>query len=253
MKHYFVLFSALVMLFAGCSKAIEAPAVTKNNTVSVNVHGVNYTAEPFRYLLADATNPSNTAGGEHIGPYGGGGITCCFTLPKRWVPNIRVKVHSTHWLSESDNRRLLEVEKVSIVEVPPYPQGSVGELWVLRTASGAVELVTSNVEPDHPQWPGKVKGWPEPSLAYLRERWELHRKLAEDEVALYRGSLDHLRSYTQAHLQNGWDFEKKYDRDLIKRFSGPNDPAYAEYRKNTYIEGLENSEKKLQQLIKEKP
>lgn len=252
-KTYISLLSALSLLLSGCSKTTEATALPETNTVAVNIHGVNYTAEPFRYVLADAKDPSNRGGGEHIGPFSGGGLTCCFTLPKRWRPGILVKVHSTHWLPKTATGELPEVEKIYTVEVPAYPNGSVGELWVLRTAEGTVELVTSNVEPGHPQWPGKVKGWPEPSLAYQRERWELYRKHAEGNVELYRERLEHLQIYKQAHLRNGWDFDSEHDREIIKKFSGPEDPAYAEYKKNRYVEGLRRSEEKLQQLIREKP
>ena len=253
MKNYVGLLSAIALLLAGCSKAAETAAPPTTSTVSINVHGVNYTADPFRYVLVDAMDPSNgTGGGEHIGPFGGGGTSCCLRLPDRWHPGIQVKIHSTHWLG-NDSRNLSEVEKVYNVEVPVYPKGSAGEIWILRTAEGTIELVMSNVEPDHPQWPGKVKGWPEPSLAYRRERWELYRKLAEDNVDLFRESLNHLQTYTQAHLQNGWDFEKEHDRDLAKKFSGPNDPGYAEYKKNGYIDGLQRSKEELEQLLKEKP
>ncbi|MGJ9418276.1 DUF3304 domain-containing protein [Massilia sp. CMS3.1] len=251
MKPHIALLSAFALLLTGCSKATEPTGPVKTNTVSVNVHGVNYTAEPFRYVLVDPANPSNGAA-EHISPFSGGGIMCCFTLPKRWSPGIRVNVQSTHWLPETDKGDLPEVEKIYTVEVPAYPEGA-GELWVLRTADGAIELVTSNVEPDHPQWPGKVKGWPEPSLTYQRERWKLYRKIAEDKVDVYRASLDHLKKYTQAHLQNEWDVDKERQRNAIKKFSGPNDPAYAEYKTKSYIEGLQRSEKKLKQLLKEKP
>lgn len=177
---------------------------------------------------------------------------CCFTLPKRWRPGIRMNVRSTHWLPKTDRGDLSEVEKIYTVEVPVYPEGA-GELWVLRTANGTIELVTSNVEPDHPQWPGKLKGWPEPSLEYQRKRWELYLGLAKGKVDIYQESLEHLKKYTQAHLQNEWDFDKERHRDAIKNFSGPNDPAYAAYKKNSYLEGLQRSEKKLAELMKEKP
>lgn len=244
MKSYNGLLSALALLLVGCSKVIEPVDLPKSNTVSVNVHGVNYTAEPFRYVLADPANPSNGAA-EHISPFGGGGVVCCFTLPKHWSPGIRVTVRSTHWLPKTDKGDLPEVEKTYTVEVPAYPEG-VGEIWVLRTADGTIELVTSNVEPDHPQWPGKIKGWPEPSLAYQRERWKLYRKIAQDKIDVYRSSLDHLRTYRQAHLQNAWDFDKEYHPEIIKKFSGPNDPAYAEHQEKSDIEGLRRSEEELE-------
>lgn len=251
MKIYIRIIGALALLLAGCSKAVEQTALAPTNTVSVNVHGLNYTAEPFRYVLVDPANPLSGAA-EHISPFSGGGIMCCFTLPKRWRPRIQVTVRSTHWLPKTDKGELPEVERVFTVEVPAYPDGA-GELWVLRTADGTIELITSNVEPDQPQWPGRIKGWPVPSLAYQRERWELYRKLAEDNVDLYQERLEHLQTYAQVHLQNGWDFEKEHNPDALKKFSGASDPAYADYKKRSYIERLRRSEEKLEQILREKP
>ena len=251
MKRYIVLLSAFALLLAGCSKATETTDLERKNTVAVNVHGVNYTAEPFRYVLVDPAN-SLIGSAEHISPFSGGGITCCFVLPKRWSPGIRVNVRSTHWLPKTDKGDLPEVEKIYTVEVPAYPEGA-GELWVLRTADGAIELVTSNVEPDHPQWPGKVKGWPEPSLAYQRKRWELHRDLAESAVKTFRQSLDELQTQKNVYLQGMWDLQKEHDRFAIEKFSGPGDPAYAEYQEKINMEGLRRSEQDLEQLLREKP
>lgn len=73
MKRFIGLLSAIPLILAGCSKMPEATASPKTSTVLVSVHGVNYTANPFRFVLVDAKNPANgTGGGEHISPFGGG-------------------------------------------------------------------------------------------------------------------------------------------------------------------------------------
>ncbi len=251
MKRYIALLSALALLLAGCSKATETKALAQKNTVAVNVHGVNYTAEPFRYVLVDPAN-SSIAAAEHISPFSGGGIMCCFVLPKRWRPGIRVNVKSTHWLPKTDKGDLPEVEKNYTVEVPAYPEGA-GELWVLRTADGGIELVTSNVEPDNPQWPGKVKGWPEPSLAYQRERWKLYKERAEYNVKIFGQSLEEYRTFKKDYLKNSWDLQKEHQPNSIKQFSGPDDPAYAIYQEARDTEGLRRSQEELDQLLREKP
>ncbi len=180
---------------------------------------------------------------------GGGGTSCCLALPERWRPGIQVKVHSTHWLPKTAQGNLPEVEKTYTVDIPAYPNGEAGELWVLRTAEGTVELVMSNVEPNHPQWPGKVKGWPEPSLVYQRERWELNRKIAERDVKLFRQWLGEFQTRKEALLQEAWNVEKEHRPGDIEKFSGPKDPAYAEYKKKNYIEALRIAEDELKQLM----
>jgi len=251
MKRYIALLSALALVLAGCSKATESTELGQKSTVAVNVHGVNYTAEPFRYVLVDPTN-SSVGSAEHISPFSGGGITCCFVLPKRWKPGIRVNVQSTHWLPKTEKGGLPEIKKIYTVEVSAYPEGA-GELWVLRTPDGGIELVTSNVEPDHPQWPGKAKGWPEPSLAYQRERWKLYKDRAEYNVKIFRESLEERRTYKKESLKNSWDLQKEHQPDSIKQFSGPEDPAYAIYQEARDTEGLRRSQDELDQLLREKP
>lgn len=253
MKSYVALLSAISFLLAGCTKAKETLAPSEKDTVALNIHGVNYTADPFRYVIVDPKDPSNRGGGEHLAPYSGGGITCCYTLPKKWAPGIQAKVLSTHWIEKKDTGKLTTVETEHLVDVPAYPNGKAGEVWVMRTAEGGVDLVMSEVEPDHPEWPGKVKGWPEPSLAYQRERWELYRKLAIGDVDTFRTLLAELRVQKEAHLQRTWNFDMEYSRDEVKSFSGPTDPAYATYKKKDYLDGLKRSEEQLQQLLKEKP
>jgi hypothetical protein len=221
--------------------------------VPVSVHGVNYTADSFRYVVVDPRDESNRAGGEHIEPFAGSGIMCCYTLPKRWVPGITVNVRSTHSFVEGPERTLREVESVYTVEVPRYPEGNVADLWVVRTADGGIELVSSNVEPTHPEWPGRIKGWPVPSIEYQRKRWELYRELAEDNVKLYRKSLDDLKTKSRQHLQENWEHDKQYNPDIVKKFSGPDDRSYAEHQRLSYLEGLARSQAKLAELLKEKP
>jgi len=253
MKRYITLFSMIIVLLAGCSGAAATMASPPKPTVSVNVHGVNYTGDPFRYVIVEEKNPSNQAGGEHVGPYNGGGIMCCFTLPKHWKPGLRVKVHSTHWLKKDAKGKLPEVNKVYALDLPPYPDGKVGELWVLRTSEGGIEVVMSDVEPDQPEWPGKVKGWPEPSLAFQREQWELHRKHAETYVSTFQKALEEIQSGNGNNLNDEWELDKKYHAEEVAKFSGPLDPRYREYKKQGYIASLKLAKDNLDQILKTKP
>jgi len=253
MKPYIGLLSAICLVAAGCSKWTDTMAAPAKDTVPVNVHGVNYTADSFRYVVVDPKDESNRVGGEHIEPFAGSGIMCCFILPKKWGAGLKVNVRSTHSFIEGSERTLREVERVYTVEVPRYPDGKVAELWVLRTADGGIELVSSNVEPGHPQWPGKVKGWPVPSLEYQRERWELYRKIAVENVKLHRKLLDDLRMNSGERLRKSWEHDKEYNPEVTRKYSGPDDRSYAQYQKQRYLEGLERSEAELAELLKEKP
>ena len=247
-----LLLSILPVLLTACAVFMPSTA-TSSNGVSVSLHGVNYTGESFQYVVADPKDPSNSGGGEHISPFSAGGTMCCYQLPKRWAPGIQVQVQATHWTEKGPEKKLEEITQVHMVELPRFPDREVGALWVLRTKDGAIELVFSNVQPDHPNWPGRVKGWPEPSLEYRRERWELYRNLAEDSVENNRNLLSGLQAKSQQDLRKSWELHKRYNREEVSEFTGPEDPAFSAYLKKRYVDGLRHSELKLQQILKAKP
>jgi hypothetical protein len=219
----------------------------------VSVHGVNYTADEFSYLLIDPDQPDSSSAGEHIDPFAAGGTTCCYVLPKQWKPGIKVKIQTIHWLPEDRDGNLPEVKEEHVVDVPAYVDGKPGELWVLRQSDGSVGLVSSDYQPDHDKWPGKVKGWPIPSLEYRRERWELVREYQASGVKLYIGLLDELEKKPELRAQEAWEFSQKYDRESIKGFSGPADPKYREDLRRSYAESLQRSKQLLDEVMKAKP
>jgi hypothetical protein len=247
-----LLLSILPVLLTACAVFTPSTA-TSSNGVSVSLHGVNYTGESFQYVVGDPKDPSNSGGGENISPFSAGGTMCCYQLPKRWAPGIQVQVQATYWTENGPEKKLEEITQVHMVELPRFPDREVGALWVLRTKEGAIELVFSNVQPDHPDWPGRVKGWPEPSLEYRRERWELYRHSAQGDVDNYRDLLSDLQTKSKKDLRESWELHKKYNREEVSGFSGPEDPAYSVYLKKRYVKGLRHSELKLQQILKAKP
>ena len=247
-----LLLSSLPILLTACAVLTPSKA-TSSNGVSVSLHGVNYTDESFQYVVGDPKDPSNSGGGEHISPFSAGGTMCCYQLPKRWAPGIQVQVQATHWTKKGPEKKLEEITQVHMVELPRFPDREVGALWVLRTKEGAIELVFSNVQPDHPDWPGRVKGWPEPSLEYRRERWELYRYSAQSDVKLYQSLLSKLQSNPQQRLREVWERNQKSRNVDMSAFTGPEDPAFATYLKKDYLEGLKSSELKLEQVMKAKP
>jgi hypothetical protein len=247
-----LLLSSLPILLTACAVLTPSKA-TSSNGVSVSLHGVNYTDESFQYVVGDPKDPSNSGGGEHISPFSAGGTMCCYQLPKRWAPGIQVQVQATHWTKKGPEKKIEEITQVHMVELPRFPDREVGALWVLRTKEGAIELVFSNVRPDHPDWPGRVKGWPEPSLEYRRERWELYRYSAQSDVKLYHSLLSKLQSNPQQRLREVWERNQKSRNVDMSAFTGPEDPAFATYLKKDYLEGLKSSELKLEQVMKAKP
>lgn len=253
MKNYKVLFSALLLFLFGCASRVESGSPRSGDLVSVSIHGVNHSGDTFQFSVIDPRDTSNTGGGELIGPYEAGGIVCCFKLPSKWAPGTTVEIQSKHWLSTGDGKETSGIYTKHMVEVPPYASGQAGELWVLRMADGKIDVVSSDLQPNHPQWPGKIKGWPVASREFMLKRWELYRHSAQDDVDNYRDALSDLQTKAKKDLREVWELHKKYSREEVSGFSGPEDPAYSAYLKKRYVKGLRRSELKLEQILRAKP
>lgn len=226
----------------------------RSSTVDVNLHGVNYTVDTFSYSVKDpALKDQPGAGGELIDPYGAGGTTCCATLPTTWRPGIKMQVRTTHWVDRKSDDGLLEVKETHIVEVPRYPDGKPGELWVLRMPDGKVAVVSSDFQPDHPSWPGKIKGWPVPSLSYRQERWKIILDYELGGVHAALSLIYELETDPMGCAARAWEHAKEYDRESIKGFSGPDDPKYLAFLKKDYEQFFENSKHRVNQIMEEKP
>ncbi|WP_157751012.1 DUF3304 domain-containing protein [Janthinobacterium svalbardensis] len=189
-----------------------------SNDVPVNVHGINYSDQEFTYVLQDPLRPSNQAGGETIGRYGAGGTMCCFTLPGKWRPGIEINIQYTYYLPKKPDGSLPEIRKSTVVELPHYDEPQ--ELWVLRNADGSMGIVSSIYQPDHPKWPGKIKGWPVPSLEYRRERWGLHMEHEMSGVILYENLLTDLKEDPLKRAKESWDYKIRSDPSFALKFKG---------------------------------
>lgn len=242
--------ATVLLCLSGCG---SLPSAAAKDHLSVSVHGVNYTGNEFTYVVVDPANPANTAGGELVEPFAAGGTMCCFDLPKKWVPGITVEVRTTNFLVAKEDKSLSEVRNTYTVEVPPYTDGKAGELWVIRTSTGDVELVSSDYQPDHAQWPGKIKGWPTPSIEYRRARWEIYAKSEKGRVNNYKYLLARLAKTPQEALRLAWENDTKYARDDIKLFTGPSDPQYSAFLKQRYQTGLEGAMERLRLMEEQRP
>ena len=223
------------------------------SALPVSIHGVNYSVEPFSFELRDPNNPKNRGDGELVDSYAAGGTTCCYELPKKWQPGLKVMIQSKHWLGKAADDSLHDVAGTQVIDLPRYPDGKPGELWVLRAANGTMDIVSSDVQPDHPKWPGKVKGWPVPSLAYQRQRYDLYIEHQQTFInALERLTAKLIASPDEA-AQEMWDHSSEYNKKELIGFDGPFDPKYRAKLKREYAEGLEQTLAEIARLQKGRP
>lgn len=112
---------------------------------------INYTD---RDVYASVSNAKYEHSGDGaaigVGPHGGGGgVSCCVTIPARWRPGIKMVVwHSNKdWQPESGVRQ--------VVELPEYPDGRPGSIYLIFHSETEFELLSTIYAPGHPRWPGK--------------------------------------------------------------------------------------------------
>jgi hypothetical protein len=236
-----------------CFLCMTMLSACAKSTVAVSLHGVNYSGETFSYVVVDPSNPKNTGGGGLIDAYSASGTVCCINLPKNWHAGMKLTVESIHWLGKLADKTLREVPRINSVDVPQYKDGKPGELWVLRSADGTISLVSSDFQPDHPKWPGEVKGWPVPSLAFQREQWDKYIDYENGGVKLYDDLLGELRTTPAVTADAEWKFAQEHDKKSVSEFSGPLDPKFREFLRLKYEEGLRRSRQQLDRLSKERP
>lgn len=241
--------SAMVM----CLFALPSLVACAKNTVPVSVHGVNYSGEDFSYAVIDPANDKNAAGGETIAPYAAGGTMCCYDLPTKWRSGIQIKVKAKHWLAEKPNGDIPEIAETKLIDVPAYVDDKPGELWVLRMPDGQFGIVSSDYQPDHAKWPGKIKGWPVPSLAYQREQVDLYIRREEGAVRLYEGFLRDMRKDPVSVAKENWATAKKHAPASVAGFSGPEDKAYQVYLFKTFEVEYARAQKNVKELKEHRP
>lgn len=225
--------------------------------VGVTVHGVNYTEDEFTYSLHDPKNKKNNAGGESIGAFSAGGIVCCFSVPGEWQPGTKVDIKLKLWLTsrfpelDPDLDKIEKVEERITVDLPRYANGKPGELWVVRNADGSFDLVSSNYEPGHEKWPGKIKGWPAASSNYRQKLIRREIAATEDNIRGSRAAQQEMKNDMNKYAEENWNWLREYRQDEAKAYAGPSDPKFIQYLRTRADQVISTSEAKLSTLKKE--
>jgi len=242
--------ATLMALASGCA-AVSAKG---NESMMVSVKGLNYSGDVIVFSVGDPLAPKNATGGDRASSYSGAGIQCCIELPQVWHPGIQLLIDAIVYpVDEGDfKRELPRYMKKFTVEVPHYSAGQPTELWVIRSPSGDMNLVASNVDPTHEAWPGAIKGWPEQSLAFKRRYWDNKVRETREDIANTKALLDEGLSKPESR-QGAWDVRKQNRPKDVAQFSGPNDPAFIEYITKRRKETLAHLEAALQRLMESKP
>jgi len=168
------LLPALCLLFLAACANLHA-----EDSIGLSVTNVNYSGTGYTSALAVDPVTDQSGGGEAANEYAASGLMCCYSLPSKWRPGIQVEVRLLkEKVGQTYQERAYE-QDVWIkkrVDVPPY-QGRPSTLWIVIYPDQQVAVYATNDEPSSPNWPGKIKGWPVPSVEYRRMLWD--RKMDE--------------------------------------------------------------------------
>jgi hypothetical protein len=201
---------------------LPAACARTGDTVGVSVSAINYTDQELNgYLFETPGVPGKVAGGEPVRPFGGGGIMCCYSLPTKWHPGIKVQLRYDWWQGADKPRKYV----TKVFEVPPYPDGQVGTLWALFYQDGGVEVVSSDFAPGHEKWPGKINGGPTPTLEYRRKVWE---EDYDHEASLLPYCKRLADGPSEKDLHAEWDHLVDRHEQEASEFAGPSDPKFRE-------------------------
>jgi predicted small secreted protein len=129
-----LIFTLLSTLLTGCHAA--------NDAMGLDVVGYNHTDRDIgRFTVANG-------GGGYLGKHeGGGGFSCCASIPRLYKPGMTVTVRWGGVEVETQER---------VVEVPPYTPEDGGVLAVHFLRNGGIKVfVTMYVFLSHPNYPLK--------------------------------------------------------------------------------------------------
>lgn len=227
------------MALTGCAKT--------SGTEAVSVTAINYTDQELNGFLFEQPDDENkVAGGVPVRPFEGAGLMCCFSVPAKWHPGIKVKL-TYDWWQGDDKPRKYETKDF---ELPPYPDGQAGMLWALFYADGSVQVVSSNYSPGHAKWPGKIKGGPVPTLEYRRKMWQLDY----DEAKSFEQEFLEPRDESDAGWEKQWESDRRYGEvAVMKSFSGSKDPNYRKHVRQEDKDALVHIQAKIKRLEEIRP
>lgn len=231
--------------------ALSACSRTESTDVPVSIHAVNYSDQEFEYSVRDPANQSNVGGGESIGRYAAGGTMCCYTLPKTWRPGMKVEIHYELYFPAQPGENIRTSIESSVIDIPQYvtPQ----ELWVVRDAQGTMSVILSNFQPDHPSWPGNVKGWPIPSLAFQRERADIYIHMSEGLIDALQELSDGMKDAPDKTAKGMWEQNEQYDRKANIGYNGYQDKKYQKFLTDDFHDSLIEEKENLKKLKAARP
>lgn len=146
-----VVLITLLLAALGYAYWLWQEKLANDEIVSGGLTVINYMDQDVYASVRNSLFPNPGEGAsDGTGPHSGGGKTsCCIPIPARWRPGIKMNV----WFSHKDWQEENGVTKV--IELPPYPDGEPGSVYLVFHSDTEIELMSTIFAPRHPRWPGR--------------------------------------------------------------------------------------------------
>ncbi|MBB5322580.1 DUF3304 domain-containing protein [Marinobacter oulmenensis] len=247
-----------ILVLSGCGPS------ESGNAVTLNVTGVDYAGKGISaFAVEDPSNPENRGTGMSITPYSAGGIQCCYQVPEKWHEGMTVNVivryplegETTDERSANLAKRQAEgtVKHTISVNIPEYETPARGTLWVQFLPEKQAKVVVSDLDPPHEDFPGDVKGWPEPSDEYRRKIIDRDLQLVRERLGRNQEALDELSENPIETRKTYWGVFKRTRTKDLDQYSGPEDPQFHELLQNYLVRYIENDKKEIRILEEARP
>jgi Protein of unknown function (DUF3304) len=142
-KYWLVTLTCATLLSTACSK--------ESANLALQISGYNHTNSDVGSLTITTQGGERGSSG-YVGPgTGGGGFSCCMSMPRVWQPNMTVTVEWESWKTG--------VEKTlsQVVKVPQYDSKTASTINVHFLRSGEVKVFVSRYGLRNRNYPLKGK------------------------------------------------------------------------------------------------
>jgi len=247
---------ATVLVLSGCGLG--------EDTVALNVTGVDYAGKGIKaFTVEDPDDPKNHGGGFSITPYSAGGIQCCYQVPEEWHEGMKVEVVVQYPLegetgdeisaSYAKRKAAGTLEHTIEVEIPEYKTPARGTLWVQFLPDKQAKVVISDLDPPHEDFPGDVKGWPEPSGEYRIKLINSKIKVSAERLSRSMQYLKQVQANDTHELEQHWRIYNEISAEKLSDYHGSDDPKFKAFLVRKFKERIRADKQTIRQLEEIKP
>jgi len=134
-----------------CASLLSTACSKKPATTSLELTGYNHTEQGIGSYSVSIVGGEGTGAGYLDSGSGGGGFTCCVSVPTIWQPSMTVTVKWDGW------EKGAEKTLTRVVPVPKYDAKTAGTLDVHFLYSGEVKVFVTMYTLGHRDYPLKGK------------------------------------------------------------------------------------------------